>query len=44
MQNDVAKKTAAAEAMQPDMDLARALLGGTRAMRLAGKADRKSVV
>lgn len=35
---DVATRSAAVEAMLPDWELAAALLGGTRAMRAAGKA------
>lgn len=36
--SDVAKQSSTVAAMQPDWELARALLGGTRAMRAAGKA------
>lgn len=36
MEKTVASPSATVEAMQPDWDLARALLGGTRAMREAG--------
>lgn len=36
MEKTVATPSAIVEAMQPDLDLARALLGGTRAMRAAG--------
>lgn len=36
--SDVSTKTSSVTALEPDWELARALLGGTRAMRTAGKA------